>query len=79
MLTHGADVVPLDDLRTHDVPGGYPDDPEPGLRWKWIERPGLHTYSTCWCQPRIEPVAFPNGTLSALYVHRSADRREESE
>lgn len=79
MLTPGADVVPLDDLRIHDVPGGYVDDPEPGMPWKWIERPGVNTFADCWCNPRIEPIALPDGTLSELYVHRSMDRREESE
>lgn len=78
MLTPGADVVPLDDLRTHDVPGGY-DNTRDDLPWLIVERPSVATFTECWCQPRVEPLAFPNGQLSTLYVHRAMDRREKQE
>lgn len=77
-LNRGVDVVPLDDLRTHDVPGGYQEDRD-GKGWLSIERPSSQVYAGCWCMPRLEPLIGPEGTLSVVYVHRAMDNREETE
>lgn len=77
ILAPGADVVPLDDLRTHVVPGGYDDGIAP--EWLVLERPAANLYTECWCAPRLEPVISPDGSLGVIYVHRAMDQRQERE
>jgi hypothetical protein len=77
-VTPSVDVIPLDDLRTHEVPRGYDDDRNT-TGWLTLQRPGPHRYHECWCVPTLEPRIEPDGQLSTIYIHNAMDRREVHE
>lgn len=69
-------VVPLTDLVTHAVPGGYPDQ---GQGWLAIEADVTRYETGCACTPSVEHVPNTYGPDGWLVTHHSLDGREHRE